>query len=924
MNTHANPLGTCQCCEGVKALTPAAVENRPGLSALAYRVGTHGSFKATMPAALSRDAALQALKTRADDDPTMALLDAWATVLDVLTFYQERIANENYLRTASERRSVLELARAIGNELNPGVAASADLAFEMETAPGSPEVVTLEVGTRVQSQPGPGELPQTFETIEAIEARPAWNALKPWLTMLRLPAVGDRRLYLKGVTTNLRPGDALLIVGREREETDGNEQWEFRRLTGVQPDPQGDHTLVRWQEPLGSVIPHRPPQQEPKAYALRLRAALFGHNAPAWATLPASLRIGEMHPDEDKSPPGGFIEGAYADRQGEWAGAEFPPATDISNINLDTVYSQVTLNSWIVLTRPARGAHPAYLELYRVTGVGEESIADFNLSAKTTRLEISGENIERFSPRSASVYAQSEALEWGETPLTDPVWEDDIVLDGVVEGMLPGRRLMVSGKRMRLQIGADSEGPSLISASDPTVSKPLEPGDMLIVLGPPEDVPEHADQQTWHVLDKEGFEGFLTVAEHQIALVPSATDDASVAEPVSLKAVGAEDDEHSKIVLTQALNNVYDRATVTIYANVAPATHGETKHEVVGSGDASQAFQQFVLKQTPLTYVSAPTPSGAASTLEMRVNDIRWNEVPSLYGAGGDQQSYITHLADDGTVTVQFGDSLTGARLPSGSENVAATYRVGTGLAGMVKAGQLSLLMTRPLGVKGATNPLPASGAADPEQLEDARQNAPFTVRTLDRIVSLQDYEDFARAFAGIGKAQATMLWDGEQRLVHVTVAAADGAAVEADSPLFQNLRLAIEASGDVGQPFQLESYQPRSFNLQANVLVDERYVAEIVMAAVVTTLQQTFAFEQRAFGQPVTQSEIVAGVQGVPGVVSVVLDKLYIVGEDQRLNPILLAQRARRDESIAPPQIRPAELLILNPEGITLTEMQP
>ena len=46
---------------------------------------------------------LVALTTRAADDPAIALLDAWATVGDVLTFYQERIANEGFLRTATER-----------------------------------------------------------------------------------------------------------------------------------------------------------------------------------------------------------------------------------------------------------------------------------------------------------------------------------------------------------------------------------------------------------------------------------------------------------------------------------------------------------------------------------------------------------------------------------------------------------------------------------------------------------------------------------------------------------------------------------------------------------------------------------------------------------------------------------------------------
>jgi hypothetical protein len=123
VNGETLQLDTCGCCEGVRTLTPLAVSNPPGLPRLAYRVGTHGSFKQTMQARLSRQRAgdgigapipLRNLTTRDDDDPTIALLDAWATVLDVLTFYQERLANEAYLRTATELRSILELARAIG------------------------------------------------------------------------------------------------------------------------------------------------------------------------------------------------------------------------------------------------------------------------------------------------------------------------------------------------------------------------------------------------------------------------------------------------------------------------------------------------------------------------------------------------------------------------------------------------------------------------------------------------------------------------------------------------------------------------------------------------------------------------------------------------------------------------------------------
>src|SRR6185369_2727989 len=87
-------LNDCGCCEGISAETPLPVFNRPGLSAIAYRVGTHADFKSTMLARLStlRLRALQELSTRDDNDFSIALLDAWATVSDLLTFYQERIA----------------------------------------------------------------------------------------------------------------------------------------------------------------------------------------------------------------------------------------------------------------------------------------------------------------------------------------------------------------------------------------------------------------------------------------------------------------------------------------------------------------------------------------------------------------------------------------------------------------------------------------------------------------------------------------------------------------------------------------------------------------------------------------------------------------------------------------------------------------
>src|SRR5689334_1299263 len=220
----------CGCCAGVEALTPLLVTNRPGRNALAYRAGTQATFFETMVARLStlcvgtedecRSGAglrpLLKLSTRDRSDPSIAFLDAWATVADVLTFYQERIANEGYLRTATERRSILELARLVGYRLRPGVAASVHLAL---TVDANEKVLIEPFQVRAQSVPGPGELPQNFENVEALEARGVWNKLVPRQTRPLSPinldeslrAQRSTNLFFKGTTTGLKQGDLLLL-----------------------------------------------------------------------------------------------------------------------------------------------------------------------------------------------------------------------------------------------------------------------------------------------------------------------------------------------------------------------------------------------------------------------------------------------------------------------------------------------------------------------------------------------------------------------------------------------------------------------------------------------------------------------------------------------------------------------------------------
>ena len=149
----------------------------------------------------------------------------------------------------------------------------------------------------------------------------------------------------------------------------------------------------------------------------------------------------------------------------------------------------------------------------------------------------------------------------------------------------------------------------------------------------------------------------------------------------------------------------------------------------------------------------------------------------------------------------------------------------GIGKPGNVRAEQITLLATRPLGLKDVVNPLRATGGADPDSRDQARLNAPLVTRALGRLVSVEDYADFARTFAGIGKASAAALTDGRRRVVHLTVAGVDDAPLDETSELLADLRRALHDYGDPYQPFVLAVRELRALVIAARLRLDPDYL---------------------------------------------------------------------------------------------------
>ncbi|WP_051798275.1 putative baseplate assembly protein [Catenuloplanes japonicus] len=736
----------------------------------------HAEVLARSLAAARRD--LPGLAVDDPGDPATALLDAWATVADVAGFYRATIAAEGVLRTATERRSLLELGRSVGYELFPGLSASTLLAFTVD----SPDAVLVPAGTAVQSVPGQDESPQTFETSDDLIGYADRNAIPLRQHTPQRPGRGTTRIRLTGPAHGLRPGDPVLAVG------DGGAP-ETRTLREVASS--ATETLVTLDASLS--------RRAVALHTLPVRTAVFGHHAPDWRLIPDAAR-----------------SASGDDGTGDWPG--FP--LDGDTLELDGNHPQIVPGGWLLLRGPDTEA------LFTVLDAAPGNAAGFGLAGPVTRVRLQGATaLSGFDRRTAVVHAGSAPLTLADEPVTAPTAGPVLLLD----------------RPVRLDAGA----PVLVTGGDVAAA--------------------------------------ATVAE----------------------AVPAEGG--TLLTLTAPLPEPIDPATLVVLGNVVAATHGETAAEVLGSGDGTPG-QHFRLRRPHLTQLSAPVPGGVRAALEVRVGGAAWQPRPSLEELGPHERGYTVRIGDDGTATVLFGVGGHGARPPSGTENVAARYRTGVGPDGNVRAGTLTLLPLRPLGIRAVTNPMPATGGTAPDTVADARRAVPRATRAPDRVVSLADHELFARSFAGIAKAAATVLRTGTAPYVHLTVTGPGGDDVPAGT--LDALRDALTAAGRSGPPMVLRNGRRTVVTIGAGVLMAPGHD----LTPVAATIAAAYGFDRREFGTPLTAAEVTALIHTVPGVVSVRLTALHPAGGPPAVAQVLSAAPARARTA--------AELLVVAPDAITVTEM--
>jgi predicted phage baseplate assembly protein len=146
---------------------------------------------------------------------------------------------------------------------------------------------------------------------------------------------------------------------------------------------------------------------------------------------------------------------------------------------------------------------------------------------------------------------------------------------------------------------------------------------------------------------------------------------------------------------------------------------------------------------------------------------VRYKRVDSFFASGPRSRHYTLDYVSG---LVSFGDGRRGIVPPEARNSIVATsYRIGGGALGNVNANTLTSLGRALAYIETVTNPLPAMGGADRETIDEAKNRAPYTIKSRDRAVTTEDYEMLALR-ASTQLARARCVPDRSNR-GHVTLA---------------------------------------------------------------------------------------------------------------------------------------------------------
>lgn len=357
--------------------------------------------------------------------------------------------------------------------------------------------------------------------------------------------------------------------------------------------------------------------------------------------------------------------------------------------------------------------------------------------------------------------------------------------------------------------------------------------------------------------------------------------------------------EREEGVPTYTASPLVRAASAVTVGGVAHAVHARTvDDEILGLSEGVPG-QTFALQERPVVDDGEPLVVEVASGSGWEA----WTEVDSFAGSDDDARQVTVDRAR-GTVTFppavrERDGSLRryGAVPPKGAPLRVPQYRVGGGRRGNVAAGALSVLRSTVPFVSSAVNRAAARDGTDGETIDEAKLRGPLALRTRDRAVTLEDYEQLAkRAAPGIARANAVALTGkGEQLgvrlLVVPTVAVGPGGRaafadlIPADETLAA-IAEDLDARRPAGTRLAIEPPDYQGVTVVAKLAAKPRVAVESLREEAQAALYRHFDPVRGGadgtgwpFGRPVLAGEVYSVLQALAG--TEIVDEVLLFAAD-------------------------------------------
>ena len=280
-------------------------------------------------------------------------------------------------------------------------------------------------------------------------------------------------------------------------------------------------------------------------------------------------------------------------------------------------------------------------------------------------------------------------------------------------------------------------------------------------------------------------------------------------------------------------------------------------------------------------------PHEALPLIELQSANWTWSPQIDLLSSGLSAREFVAEVEDDGIARLRFGDGVLGRKPVVGSE-YAANYRIGNGSEGNIGSEAIAHFVWGYDGIEVVTNPLPATTGTDPEDIEEARRDAPQAFRVQQRAVTEADYADVAERNDSVQKAVAKFRWTGSWYTVFVSIDRKGG--FEVDETFKEEMLDFFERYRMAGYDLEITSPQIVPLEIEMSVCVKAEYrrfdvksrLLEAFGSSVMTNGEYGFFHPDNfTFAQAVYLSEIYATAMAVEGIASVTVDTFQRFGKE-------------------------------------------